>query len=52
MKRLTHCENTFRSKKFKHALRTQFNVHADFSFWFVQLLEFFGDFLNISQFED
>jgi hypothetical protein len=33
----------------KHTLRTQLIVHADFGLWFVELLEFFGAVLNISQ---
>jgi hypothetical protein len=34
----------------KRTLKTQLIVHVDFGFWFVELLEFFGAFLHISQF--
>jgi hypothetical protein len=44
--------NTFKSKKIKHAQKTKLIVHADFCFWFVELLEFFGAFLNILSIND
>jgi hypothetical protein len=31
----------------RQTLETQLIVHAQFRFWFVELLEFFGAFLNI-----